>query len=96
MSLTTFILNPKFEEELGADAATKAAILVFANDALAGAQAAAPVLVGTYRESLFADETGLGSTSSLWALIEYGSMHNPPSAPLRRGVEGAGVKWSDP
>jgi hypothetical protein len=96
MSAISFVMNPKFEEELAADPATQAVMMTFKDTALAAAQNAAPVKTGRYRDSLYVDDTGVGSTSSFWALIEYGSTHNPPHAPLRRGVEAAGVHWSDP
>lgn len=28
-----------------------------------------------------------------WHIIEKGSVHNPPYAPIRRGVEKAGLRW---
>jgi hypothetical protein len=96
MSAFSFTPNPNFEAEIAADPESKAVLLERANTALAAAQNAAPVLTGKYRASLFADEDGLGSTSSFWALIEYGSINDSPSAPLRTGVEVAGVEWSDP
>jgi hypothetical protein len=93
--MSLFTPNPDFETELNADPETQAAMMTFKDIALAAAQDAAPVLTGKYRDSLFADEDGVGSTSSFWALIEYGSVNNAPSAPLRKGVEAAGVGWSD-
>jgi hypothetical protein len=92
----SFTPNPSFEAELMADPESQAAMMSFKDVALTAAQDAAPVLTGRYRDSLFADEEGLGSTSSFWALIEYGSVNDSPSAPLRRGVEATGVAWSDP
>lgn len=94
--MTSFIPNPDFEELLSADPETKAAMDSFKEAALAGAQAAAPVRTGRYRDSLFIDEEGLGTTSGIWSEIEYGSVNDSPSAPLRRGVEAAGVEWVDP
>lgn len=95
MAGITYTPNPGFEASLLADPLTKAALKAFADTALAGAQAAAPVLTGRYRASLAVDDSGptpaLISTSSFWGLIEYGSVHNPPFAPLRRGVSSAGI-----
>lgn len=30
---------------------------------------------------------------SIWHIIEYGSVKNPPYAPLRRGAERASLRW---
>jgi hypothetical protein len=94
-----FTPNPAFEAELAADPATHGAMVSFGRTALAGAQAAAPVRTGRYRDSLEllddGEQVALISTSSLWGLIEYGSVNNSPSAPLRRGVEAAGLPFSD-
>lgn len=94
--MSIFTPNPSFEADLMADVETQAAMMSFKEAALAGAQAAAAVRTGRFRDSLFVDEEGLGSTSSLWLFEEYGDVNNVPSAPLRRGVEAAGVEWTDP
>lgn len=93
--MSLFTPNPAFEVELLADPETQAAMMSFKETALAGAQAAAPVRTRRYRDSLFIDEEGLGTTSGIWSEIEYGSVNDSPSAPLRKGVEAAGVEWSD-
>jgi len=93
--MTTFRVNPSFELDLAADVETKAAMMTFKDAALDGARAAAPVRSGRYRDSLFADEDGLGSTSSFWALIEYGTVDTPPHSTLQRGVEAAGLLMTD-
>lgn len=31
--------------------------------------------------------------SSIWHIIEFGSRNNMPYAPMRRGVEQAGMRW---
>lgn len=48
-----------------------------------------------YRESITVDqhaETKVGSTDPFAHLIEYGSVNNPPYAPLRRAVRNLGLK----
>jgi hypothetical protein len=39
------------------------------------------------------DGPNIVTDSSIWHIIEYGSVNNPPYAPIRRGVEAAGLKW---
>jgi hypothetical protein len=31
---------------------------------------------------------------NIWHIIEYGSVKNPPYAPMRRGAEAAGLAWA--
>lgn len=38
----------------------------------------------------------VGSTDVAAHLIEFGSINNPPYAPLRRGVDDAGLRFTDP
>jgi hypothetical protein len=95
--LTTFIPNPLFDVEISADADTKAVISTLGQTALDGAWNAVHVVTGHARSSYFwdAETQSLGSTSSFWHLDEYGSVNNVGTAPLRRGVEAAGLPWSD-
>lgn len=89
--------NPKFVDELRADPATRAAMEGFANTALEFARLESPSK--TFSERLdvevSGDEVALVSNWSLWAIIEYGSVNNPPYAPIRRGIEGAGLQLTD-
>lgn len=41
------------------------------------------------------DDVALVVNWSLWGILEYGSINNPPYAPLRRGIEGAGLQLTD-
>jgi hypothetical protein len=94
-----FTPNPGFEEELAADPATRLLMMGFAERALEAARAAAPVVTGRYRDSLDVAEyhgaPALISRSSFWHFVEFGSVHNPPHAPLRQGVAAAGFDMTD-
>lgn len=71
-----------------------------AEKAAAAAKGFAPVLTGTYRDSIKADSkisdgkaTGFIYATDFKAVwIEYGTSTNPTYAPLRKGVEAAGLK----
>jgi hypothetical protein len=41
------------------------------------------------------DDVRLESTDPFAHIIEFGSVNNPPYAPLRRGVRAAGLRLSD-
>jgi hypothetical protein len=95
MKGTTFVRNPKFVSEIGETGTVKDALKQFIGIALWAAKVSAPYHTGAYRRSLYRSTVGIGSRSSFWALIEYGTATNPPYAPLRLGVEGAGCKYVD-
>lgn len=97
MSATRWIANPHFEEGIAADVATRAVIAARGQIALDGARNAVAVRTGHARDAYYFDDSTmtLGSTSSFWLFDEYGSVHNAPTAPLRRGCEAAAVHWSD-
>lgn len=95
-----WVPNPTFEAELAQDAGVRAVLLERAHAALEAVQAAAPEgrSGGTrIRDSYEVDESvpAIISTSSFWALVEFGSVNNPPYAPLRRGLEAVGLTLTD-
>lgn len=75
-------------------------VQTLATQAAAHTRELAPVLTGTYRDSIKADArilegkaTGLVFSDDFKALwIEYGTETNPTFAPLRKGVERVGLK----
>jgi hypothetical protein len=97
--MSFFKANPSFESEMDEDPETKRALQEFADAALEVARSIAPVSGGPkggeFRDSLFADEDGLGSTSSTWHIHEYGTVDEPPQAILRNAVAAVGVTWTD-
>lgn len=67
-----------------------------AGHAASKVEAVAPRDTGDYAESIetFSDGRTVGVTSTDFAahIIEWGSVNNPPFAPLRRGVQAAGFR----
>ncbi len=74
---------------------------------LASITANTPVVTGEYqgyweattktRRSQAADFTAaakITTSDAIWHIIEFGSVNNPPYAPIRRGVIAAGLKWN--
>lgn len=96
--MSIFTPNPKFIDELVADPATHAVMEGFANTALAFATAESPTKEFSDRLAVEDDGDGVALVNdwSLWAIIEYGSVNNPPYAPIRRGIEAAGLQLTDP
>lgn len=91
------------ERELLRTPEMTALIAEITESALNGVVDAAPVRTGAYRDSLDASVgitptgvTGRVLTTDPFAhLIEFGSVNNPPYAPLRRGVESTGLTVTD-
>src|SRR4051812_16675366 len=78
-----------------------------ANQTLASIILNTPVVTGEYqgyfeattttRRSQAADFSAaakITTSDKIWHIIEYGSVNNPPYAPIRRGVIAAGLKWN--
>lgn len=95
--IATFIANPHFLEDLNADGATRLAMLEFANRALDFARVISPSKTFSDRLSVQedGDKVAMVSNWSLWAIVEFGSVNNPPYAPIRLGVEAAGLHFVD-
>jgi len=92
-----FIPNPHFTEELKVQPLYKAALEAAANAAKENAEQVAPRGETGYYESafvVFQDDDGnwvLGNTDFAAHWVEWGSVNNPAYAPLRRGVQAAGL-----
>lgn len=92
-----FTPNPAFEEEMAHDAVNHEKMKELAQVALDAAAAATTSRQFQERLAIEDGETGpeLVVRWSLWHLIEYGSVNNAPEAPLRRGLEAAGLVLTD-
>jgi len=55
---------------------------------------AAPDKTGYYKRHVRPDGTKVRATDTFWHLLEFGSVNNPPYAPLRRGVIASGLRFS--
>lgn len=93
----SFIPNPDFVDELEADPETVTCMEDFANTALDAARAVSPSKTFSDRLSVEVNgsDVALVSDWSLWAIIEYGSVNNPPYAPMRLGLQAAGLTLTD-
>lgn len=92
-----FTPNPRFLEDLAADADTVGALDSFAEKALDAAKQASPSATFNRRLSveLVDGRPALVSTWSLWHIIEYGTEQSPAYQPLAAGVEAAGLQLTD-
>jgi hypothetical protein len=90
-----FVPDPNFAAQLEAETAPTRAEA--AREALRHAQAIARGLGGTgdYARSLAADGDRLLTDDPAGHLIEWGSINNPPYAPLRKAVEAVGAHFVD-
>lgn len=94
-------LNPDLDKELEAEPEHKEAVREAAEkiagyaSAFAG-RAGAPWMsrqAGTIEVEETETETMVVNRDHAGHLVEWGSIHNPPHAPLRRGVKAAGFKF---
>lgn len=89
--------DPYFIDGMNHDPYNNDGLLEFAKVALSAAIAKSP---GRTRRWLMLDQDENGkpklvSVSSIWHIIEFGSVNNHPYAPMRKGVEAAGAQWAD-
>lgn len=88
--------NKNFPKAFGHDPEYQNGLAGVAKAAAGAAKSFAPVETGAYRDSIqVVEDDGKVYVSAfdfkaLW--IENGSIHNTPSAPLRRGVRAVGLK----
>jgi hypothetical protein len=55
--------------------------------------AVAPDRTGYYKKKIRQRGTTVIAADPFWHLVEFGSVNNPPYAPLRRGVIAAGLRF---
>lgn len=93
-----FVYNPTAEELLKHTAEMAAHLKYAAEKGADAAKAVAPVRTGDYRDSIEADSSASEGKARVLATdfkaqwIEFGTIHTPTFAPLRRGAESAGLK----
>lgn len=89
--------NRNFDRELQRQASYQARLAQAAEPAAEQAKQFAPVRTGDYRDSIkaVADAEGVRVQATDWKAnwIEFGSIHNPVFAPLRKGVRAAGLRF---
>lgn len=95
----TFKPNPRFTDELRRDPQFRAFALSKAQQAAQIAESHTPkgFMAGRAGKKPHAESTPEGAALVLegsgWGLIEFGSANSSPHAPLRKGIEGAGMKF---
>lgn len=94
-----FVPNPAFIAEIERDPQVVAHVLKVASEGATLTREAAPEHTGHYRRSIDVERTATGarvfSTDIAANLIEFGSVNNPPYAPLRKGAELSGARYVD-
>lgn len=95
--MASFRMNPTFLPRLSASPDLAAGLLAGAEQVAEQARAVAPVLSGSYRDSIHAElfvENGIvkarviaDDPTGAAGLIEFGTVDTPAFAPLRRGLE---------
>jgi hypothetical protein len=100
LGLTTgylFIPNPKFWEELDDDDGVRATLTLNAREAASQAAYIGESIgspgTGAYAESIGSTGPVLFTDDPAGWIIEYGSIHNPPYAPLRKASEAVGARF---
>ena len=93
--MTRFVKSHSFEAEMEASPGFERAMASEASEIARQVRAVAPKRTGYYIRHV----SSLGARVTLgdfaWHLIEYGSAHNRPYAPVRKGVRAAGHRYRD-
>lgn len=95
-----FRLNRDFERELQAEADTRGALVRAATTVARRAEAARHSIMprqrsGAIEVEVDGNDVRLANTDHGGHLDEFGSAKNPPYAPLRRSVRGAGIRLDE-
>lgn len=97
--MTVFKPNPRFREEMAKDPHYRPGLREHGEHVKTAVQTVAPHTHGDYAESIeVVEDNGevfVNSTDPFAHLIEFGSVNNPPYAPLRRGVRAAGLSLKE-
>lgn len=101
MARVIYVPNPLFEEEVEKELEFKEGIWATSKKIAALVKAFAPVREakfkrrlppGVYKRRIKALTTGVMADDPYWHWIEFGSVHNTPKAPMRRGFRAAGLR----
>lgn len=87
--------NPNLERDLKATPEYAAAMAEIAAFAAPSVRANAPHVTGGYHGSIRVVENRIETTDIAGPIIEFGSVNNPPYAPLRTGVRAAGLRLDE-
>jgi len=87
-----FVVDHNYEAALRRQPGYTVAMRAVTQVVKEAAESAAPVRTGYYRRHLKTIGTSVVSTDPFGHLVEFGSVNNPPYAPLRRGVLATGLR----
>lgn len=87
--------NPNLEAELQQSPEYQAGMEEITRIVAVTVQDEAPDVTGYYKRHVAAEGTQVVASDPFWHLVEFGSVNNPPYAPLRRGVTAAGLRFVD-
>lgn len=91
--------NPRFIAEMSKQPAVRRAIEQAAREVKSQAVAASPRGTGHYagrfKVTTGADGVFLGNDDFAAHMVEFGTVNNPPYAPLRRGVRAARLRFTE-
>jgi hypothetical protein len=95
-----FDANPGFEREIQADPDYQAGITRVAEEARTVVEQLTHHIMPRYRTRMIrlvreGGETFVVNTNYGGHLDEWGSIHNPPYAPMRRGIRAAGLRLDE-
>lgn len=94
-----YVPNPGFSKEIMGERDFMDGLKGEAEKAKSYAENFSPVRTGAYRDSFEVVEDGgnvyLSNTDWKAHWIEWGNAHQAPQAPLRRGVQAAGLRFKD-
>lgn len=97
MSRVHFQPNPKLPLEMAVDVAYKAGTAAAAKALAAKTRELSPRGdTGDFAESIGSDGNSVTSSDPFAHLVEFGSANNPPYAPFRRAIRGAGLRLDEP
>lgn len=92
-----YVPNPAFAAELDRDPGVRDELGRRARSAASTAKTIGQSLGGTgaYAKTVIADDNRLLTTDPAGHIVEWGSINNPPYAPLRRAAESVGASYVD-
>jgi hypothetical protein len=94
-----FKANENFEKELIEEGDYLSGLASLLTGAIGVVRAMSPVASGKFRDSIEVeivdDEVRLGSGDPVAHIVEWGSVNNPPYAPIRRGVRAVGLRLDE-
>jgi hypothetical protein len=87
-----FARNLAFQAEIEAEARYKAEMHELAEKVAENARQLAPRDTGQYASSIIVQGSIVATTAFAGHMVEWGSVNNPPYAPLRRACRAAGLR----